>query len=50
MSEDTITISKEEYNRLNENERFLCALQAAGVDNWDGYDHAQDIMEEWYNE
>lgn len=26
--------------------KFLNALQCAGVDNWDGYDYAQDYMEE----
>ena len=50
MSEETVTISKEEYDRLNENERFLCALQGAGVDNWDGYVDAQCILEMWNNE
>ena len=50
MSEETVTISEEEYDRLIENERFLCALQGAGVDNWDGYSDAQDILEEWSNE
>ena len=49
MSEETVTISKEEYDRLNKNEKFLCALEAAGVDNWDGVD-AQYILEMWNNE
>lgn len=26
---------------------FLRALDAAGVDNWEGYDHAQEIYEEY---
>lgn len=25
---------------------FLAALEAAGVDNWDGYDYALEIYEE----
>ena len=50
MSEETVTISKEEYDKLNDSERFLNALEAAGVDNWDGYGYAQDILEEWHNE
>jgi len=28
---------------------WLDALNAAGVDNWDGCSEAQDIMEEWEN-
>lgn len=50
MSEDTVTISKEAYDRLcecEEESRFLDALRAAGVDNWEGYDHAIEILEEW---
>ena len=47
MSEETVTISKEEYDRLNENERLLCALQGAGVDNWNGYVDALWFLEEW---
>lgn len=29
---------------------FLSALQNAGVDNWEGYEYAQEILEEWENE
>ena len=51
MSEiETVTISEEEHARLQDRDAFLCALEAAGVDNWDGYDNAQDILEEWNNE
>ena len=50
MEEKTVTISKEEYQELLENSQFLSALQAAGVDNWDGYEHAQDIVDEWDKE
>lgn len=28
----------------------LSALQNAGVDNWEGYEYAQEILEEWENE
>lgn len=38
----TVTISEEEYKELLDNQRFLLALQNAGVDNWEGYDYALD--------
>lgn len=41
----TVTISTEEYDKLQEAERLLEALQQAGVDNWDGYPIAQEILE-----
>lgn len=44
MTEETVTISKERYLELMEAETFLNALKAAGVDNWDGYSYAQDIL------
>lgn len=38
---------EEKVDKLEEDKRWLDALEAAGVDNWCGYDQAQDIMEEW---
>ncbi len=35
--QDTVTISTIEYARLNEAACKLEALEAAGVDNWEGY-------------
>ena len=49
MSEK-ITITKEEYDKLNERDYWLTCLEAAGVDNWNGYDEAIDIKREWENE
>ncbi|MBS7457682.1 hypothetical protein [Coralloluteibacterium stylophorae] len=48
MSEpsDTVTIPREEYEELLEDQRFIEALRAAGVDNWDGYDYALEIFQE----
>ena len=46
MEEKTVTISKESYDELLEDQAFLNALQAAGVDNWSGYDYAQELLEE----
>jgi hypothetical protein len=43
--EEMITITKKEYDDLYESYTFLCCLKAAGVDNWDGYDYAHEIMD-----
>jgi len=42
----TITITREEHEQLLEDQQFLRALQAAGVDNWEGYAEAQEILDE----
>lgn len=44
--EETITITKKERDQLVEDQRFLHALQGAGVDNWEGYDYALELLEE----
>lgn len=36
-----------ELGELGEDSALLSALQAAGVDSWDGYDIALDILKEW---
>ena len=46
MTEDTITITLAEYNSLLHDQRKLTCLEGAGVDNWDGYDSAMDMLEE----
>lgn len=46
MPEDTITISKEEYADLLRDSKFLQCLEDAGVDNWNGYEHACQAMGE----
>lgn len=43
---DTATLPRSEYDELVEKARWADALDAAGVDNWDGCDHAQEIMRE----
>ena len=43
---DTVTISKEEYDELLDDSKFLSALRACGVDNWSGYDNALDMIDE----
>ena len=46
MSEETITITKKEYDSLLEDQHMLLCLQCAGVDNWAGYDYAIEMMQE----
>jgi hypothetical protein len=42
-----VEITEERYERLLASEDMLAALEAAGVDNWQGYDDAMDILREW---
>jgi len=42
-----ITISIEKYDELLRDSYFLSALRDAGVDNWDGYDEARSIFQEY---
>lgn len=37
---DHVTITKEEYDALLRASQKLAALEAAGVDNWEGYGDA----------
>ena len=46
MSEETVTISKKEYEYLLEDRKWRIALENAGVDNWEGYDYARELMNE----
>lgn len=46
MQEETITIAKSEYDSLMKSVIWLDALEAAGVDNWCGYEEAQSINRE----
>lgn len=41
--DDTVTISKKEYEQLLKDRRFLACLKSAGVDNWCGYEDALDM-------
>ena len=49
-STNTITVDRDHYYELLERERWLCALEAAGIDNTDAYSLALDILEEWEKE
>lgn len=39
--EETVTISKKEYDDLLADSKFLSLLEMFGVDNWEGYDEAK---------
>lgn len=43
MDRETITITMDEYRRLQDSDHWLECLNAAGVDNWSGIDYARDI-------
>ena len=44
MDEEMITITKKEYNRFKQRSLKLQALEDAGVDNWDGYGYAMELL------
>ena len=48
--EEMVTITKTEYETLLDNQRWLSALECAGVDNWCGYSEAKDMLAEWDEE
>lgn len=35
---------------LEPRDEFLTALEAAGVDNWDGYEEARELQRQWAEE
>jgi hypothetical protein len=41
-----ITIPKAEYENLLADAKMLRALEAAGVDNWEGFEYAQEMFDE----
>ena len=44
MNDGTITILVSRYEELVRRSTELGALEAAGVDNWEGYGHAMRIL------
>lgn len=46
MSDEMITITLKEYNRLKKQVFWLECLEDAGVDNWQGMGEAIDIRRE----
>ena len=45
-AEETVTITKKEYDELISDKQWACCLENAGVDNWEGFEYAQDLYEE----
>lgn len=43
---DTITLDKAAYDELVEQATWADALDCAGVDNWGGYENAQQVFRE----
>lgn len=43
---ETVTITKEEYERLVRDSELLGCLEACGVDNWNGWDDAMEMFAE----
>lgn len=44
-SEETVTISKKEYESLQDDARWRTALENGGVDNWEWY--GESLSEYW---
>lgn len=42
--DETVTITKREYESLLEDVNKLRALEGAGVDNWEGYSYAMELL------
>ena len=49
-ADDTVTISRKEYNQLQKDAVMLNALEACGVDNWHGYSDARRYLREQQEE
>lgn len=47
---ENILVPKAEYEELIEDSKMLGALRGAGVDNWDGYSYAIEMMGDEDNE
>jgi hypothetical protein len=45
-NEEMITITKAEYDELQDDATLLNCLRNAGVDNWDGWDFAIEEYQE----
>ncbi|WP_158010670.1 hypothetical protein [Tardibacter chloracetimidivorans] len=46
MKPEIVQVERREYERLRRSEEKLLALEAGGVDNWDGYDWAMEALGE----
>jgi len=43
----SVQISWYRYNKLKRDSDFLRALHDVGVDNWEGYSYAAELMDEY---
>lgn len=43
---EMISIPKEEHDQLVDDSKFLEALRATGVDNWEGFEVARELLEQ----
>ena len=43
---ETVTMSKKDYEAMLDKLEFLECLIACGVDNWQGYDDAQEMYQQ----
>jgi hypothetical protein len=50
VQEQLVLVKQKEYDDLGRDSDFLCELENAGVDNWDGYEWAQEAYEEFLGE
>lgn len=50
VGDKIVMVPQDQYYKLLERDRWLSALEAAGVDNWDGWDEACEILKEWDEE
>ena len=46
MNDETITITRKEYDELQDDALLLNRLRYAGVDNWQGWDYAIEAYQE----
>lgn len=44
----TVTSTVKDWQQLVRDSQLLDCLRAAGVDNWEGYEHAMEIYREWF--
>ncbi len=48
--DDVVTITRKEYEFLLGREEWLSWLEAAGVDNWQGFDYAREMQDEQHQD
>jgi len=46
ICENVVTMTRKQYDTLVRDQKILQALEAAGVDNWEGYDEAMGMLGE----